>query len=96
MYHYYCKVWLLGASAYIFQRNVLLNLTYLLRACAYMEYCRKVPLLSLTYKTVQYRCQKWIKLFVVSQRLTEDSYTISIWFHAWFCITKESLLSATV
>ena len=35
----YRKVWLLGACAYIFWRNVLLNLPYLLSACAYKEYC---------------------------------------------------------
>ena len=35
----YHKVWLLGACAYIFRRNVLLNLPYLLRASAYKEYC---------------------------------------------------------
>ena len=28
----YCKVWLLGACTYTFQRNVLLNLPYLLSA----------------------------------------------------------------
>ena len=35
----YRKVWLLDACAYIFWRNVLLNLPYLLSACAYREYC---------------------------------------------------------
>ena len=46
----YRKVWLLGACTYIFQRNILLNLPYLLSACAYREQCLKAPLLSLTYK----------------------------------------------
>ena len=35
----YRKVWLLGTCAYIFRRNILLNLPYLLSACAYMGYC---------------------------------------------------------
>ena len=35
-----------------------------------------------------------INTFVVGQTLTEDSYTISIQFCAWFCITEESLLAA--
>ena len=35
----YHKVWLLGTFAYIFRKNVLLNLPYLLSACAYREYC---------------------------------------------------------
>ena len=37
-----------------------------------------------------------IKLFVVRQVLTEDSYTINIQFRAWFCITDASPLSFTV
>ena len=35
----YRKVCLLGTCTYIFWRNVLLNLPYLLSACAYREYC---------------------------------------------------------
>ena len=35
----YRKVWLLGTCAYIFWRNVLLNLPYLLSTCTYREYC---------------------------------------------------------
>ena len=35
----YRKVWLLNAYTYIFRRNILLNLPYLLSACAYREYC---------------------------------------------------------
>ena len=37
-----------------------------------------------------------IKLFVVRQTLTEDSYTINIQFRAWFYITDVSPLASTV
>ena len=63
----YRKLWLLGVCAYIFQRNVLLNLPFLLSACTYTEYCRK-GLIYLSHIKC-YRCQKW-KFFVVKQTMT--------------------------
>ena len=77
----YRKVWLLGACAYIFRRNLLLNLPYFLSACAYRELL-KASLFSLTYKTFSIDV-------VARQTLTEDSYTISIQFRAWFRVTED-------
>ena len=88
---HYCKLWLSGRYIYIFQRNILLNLTSLLSTCAYREYCwNKCYYLVVTYKRL-YMPEMDKILHCKANTDYEDSYTVSIQSHIGYALGSVKL-----